>query len=250
MSEKRKYDPRTKIIVSLCLSSLGVFVKNPFVLLGITVIGSLLALFFGAHLLKVIKRLKRMLAVFLAIIVIQSLFIGEGNVLLGFGQIKILTDVGLLRGINFLFRVVIILLSGIIISTSSENEIIYGLTQWKLPYELGFMTMMGIRFVPVLAEEFKDTMTAIQLRGVDVKALIIKEKIDLYAYILTPVVVGAISKAQALSLSAESRGFGVYDKRTSLIELNPKTRDYIMASLSIIGTIGLMILGLNNGKVL
>jgi energy-coupling factor transport system permease protein len=110
---------------------------------------------------------------------------------------------------------------------------IQGLIQWKLPYDISFMVSIGIRFMPILLEEMKDAITAINLRGIDTKKLRLKEKIDLYTYALTPVVVGILTKAQKISISIESRGFRAYDLRTSVLTLKLSKIDYLIMTASI-----------------
>ena len=239
---KKTLDPRTKIIISFCLSSAGVFIQSLIILAGATAAGMLMALCFGADLIKTFKKLKKLLVFLLGVILLQSLFIKEGNTLIGFSGVRVLTDIGFFRGIGFGLRFVIILLCGVIMGTSDEQEMIEGLSRWHLPYELIFMTKLGIRFVPIFAEEFKDTLVAIQLRGIDMKELSWKSRFELYSYILTPVAVRTLKKAQHMALSAESRGFGARESRTSLITLAPSAQDYLVSVFSIMITLGVFVL--------
>ncbi len=229
----RNVDPRTKIIIVICISTLGVLIQDIYYLMGILVVSLIVGNLFRSNVFMAFKKLKKMLYILIAIVIVQSIFMKQGNVLIGTESFKILTDEGLLKGLEFIMRILIIIISGTILATSNTREIIQGLVQWKLPYDLAFMVSIGIRFLPILMEEMKDTMTAISLRGIDVKALKLKEKIELYAYILTPVVVGTLTKAQKLSMSIESRAFRSYDTRTSIITLKFKSTDYLLMFISI-----------------
>ncbi|WP_461204693.1 energy-coupling factor transporter transmembrane component T family protein [Clostridium sp. DL1XJH146] len=230
----RNIDPRTKIIIVICISTLGVLIQDIYYLMGILAISLMVGKIFKSNVYMAFKKLKKMLYILIAIVIVQSIFMKQGNVLIGTESFKIITDEGLLKGLEFIMRILIIIISGTILATSNTREIIQGLVQWKLPYDLAFMVSIGIRFLPILMEEMKDTMTAISLRGIDVKALKIKEKIELYSYILTPVVVGTLTKAQKLSMSIESRAFRAYDTRTSIITLKFRTMDYLLMVISIL----------------
>jgi energy-coupling factor transport system permease protein len=113
---------------------------------------------------------------------------------------------------------------------------IQGIVQFGLPYEFAFMTAVGIKFMPLLVEEFKDTYTAIQLKGIEIKSLPLIERFKISSYILTPVIASTINKGKKLSISVESRGFRVYDKRTSLVNLKFCNIDYLLILFTVITT--------------
>ena len=48
--------------------------------------------------------------------------------------------------------------------------------RFGVPYEIAFMVLMAIRFLPVLGEEVRDALTAIQLRGVKIKEIPLGQK--------------------------------------------------------------------------
>lgn len=229
----KNLDPRTKIIIVLCISTLSILIENLLIEVVLIVIAALMVTALGGNVFQVAKKVRRLIFTLLGIMVIQSLFIKEGYMIIGIFNFKILTDIGLVKGLQFFLRMCIIILSGSILSTSNIREITQGLIEWRLPYDLVFMVTIGIRFLPIFMEEMKDTVTAIQLRGIDIKSLKLKEKLDLYAYILTPIVVGTLTKAQKLSLSIEARGFRAFDKRTSILELKLAKSDYFLMLLSI-----------------
>ncbi|MBG0765864.1 MAG: hypothetical protein H0S78_13530, partial [Tissierellales bacterium] len=54
--------------------------------------------------------------------------------------------------------------SGVIITTSRDREMIQGIVQFGLPYEFAFMTAVGIKFMPLLVEEFKVKMYYFYIR--------------------------------------------------------------------------------------
>ncbi len=228
----RYLDPRTKLFIVLCISSLAVWIQDVTYLSVILVIAIIIGNVLKSEFFSVIKKLRKMLGIFLAMIIIQSVFTKIGNPIFEIGSITLLTDVGLLRAINFILRISIILVSATIITTSTSREIVQGLVELKIPYEISFMVSVAIRFLPMLMEEIKDTLIAVQLRGIDLERLTFKQKIKIYSNIFTPVVVSTIIKSQKLSVAMESRGFRAYDKRTSYMKLNMVTKDYIIIVIS------------------
>lgn len=230
-----KTDPRTKLFVVIVISSLAIILDSVLKMSILLALGIVLAQLFGGSYFAVLKKLRRMLTVIISIIIIQSLFTSDGEVLFQVFGIRLLTDVGLAKGALYILRVMIIMVSGTILSTSSNTELIGALIKLRIPYDFAFMVALGIRFMPIFVEEFKDTMIAIELRGVHIKELKLKAKIDLYGYIMTPIVIGALDKAKKLSRSIEMRGFRVYKNRTSHLELKLKLHDYFVMLVTGIG---------------
>ena len=234
-------DPRTKIAVVMMISSLAIVVTQLSMLVFLFGVGLILAKLFDGHFMSVLKKVQKLMYLLIGIIILQSIFNQEGITLIGFRSIALITDVGLIKGLSYLFRILIILVSGTILSTSSEIELIGALIKCKIPYDFAFMVALGIRFMPIFMNEFKDTIIAIELRGIQIKQLKVREKIELYSYILSPIVIGALDKAKKLSLSIEMRGFRAHPKRTSHFQLKFRSIDYIIIMLSSLGTIWVLI---------
>ncbi len=68
---------------------------------------------------------------------------------------ELLTDVGIIRGVQYLYRMLVVILSGAIISTSGLKDNLQALVQLGLPYDVGFMCAIGIRFLPIFMEDIK-----------------------------------------------------------------------------------------------
>jgi len=235
-------DPRTKLIIVLCLSTLAILVKNILFLSGILLISIIISLFLKVDILQVLREIKRLLYVLLAIAIIQSIFSADGQALIRMGKLTVLTTIGLQKGLEFIIRVMIIISSATIITTSNSREIVQGLVQWKLPYEIAFMVSIGIRFLPMLREEIKDSIVAIQLRGVEIEKIPLRKRLYIYSRLFTPILISTIIKAQKLSMSIEMRGFRAYEQRTSYMVLKMSYVDYLIIFFSFLCASTLMYL--------
>lgn len=231
-----KLDPRTKLVIVLCLSTLGIAIENVYILLGTLILSVMVSTLLGCKLLSVVKKMKRVLWLFLAIAFIQSVFSRSGTVFLELGDVPLITGGGVLKGIIMAIRISIILTSAIIMTTSNSREIVQGFVQMKIPYEIAFMVSVAIRFLPILTEEIKDTLTAIQLRGVELDKIPVKRRIRVYSYVLLPIVISTIIKSQELSTAMEMRAFRAYPNRTSYRVLKMNSEDYAVITLSIIAS--------------
>ncbi len=230
-------DPRTKLLIVLCLSSLGLIITHPILLTFVFLVGLLISMAFKGDFFSLIKRFKKVLYLFIAMIILQSLFTTGGEPLVEIGSVTLLTTLGFQRGFGYLMRVLIILVCGIIVATAKMRHMVQGLVQLGVPYDFAFMASIGIKFLPLLVEEIQDTFVAIELRGIDFKKLSLKAKLEIISYIFTPVFAGALMKAKKLSLSVECRGFRAYDQRTSILTLKMNSLDYLWIALTLTLTI-------------
>lgn len=230
---KNKVDPRSKIFIVASLSSLAVIYRDLLELSILFVISFVLALLFKVDILNMLNKLKKFVGILLGITVLQSIFTFEGTRLLYIYDFTILTDYGIIKGAEFILRMGIILTLGILLSTSNQREVTQALIQLKLPYELAFMSTLGAKFLPILKDEFVDSLNSLMLRGIDIKKLKFKKKIGLYTYILTPVVSNSILKAKDLAIAMELRGFRIMNNRTSFFSLKLHKKDYVIMSISL-----------------
>lgn len=228
-----KLDPRTKILIVLCLSSLGVFIRKIDMLAFVLFISLIIALLLKSNLFSIIKKLKKVLYLIIFIAIIQSIFTPTGKPIINIGNFSLLTLEGLEKGIQFVLRMGVIIVSATILATSNSRDIVQGLIQWKIPYEISFMVSVGIRFLPMLTEEIKDSVNAIQLRGIELEKIPFKRKLKMYSYIFTPIVSSSILKAQNLSVAMEARAFRAFPQRTSYRVLKMTFIDYAIIIFSL-----------------
>lgn len=239
---KAPVDVRTKLAIVLCLSSAGVFIQHVYVLLGLIAVTILVAMIFRADLLKALRSTKRLWYILIAIVILQSIFTRSDDVIFAIRGFEVLTFTGIIKGLEFFLRVSVVIFSATIVATSNYREIVQGLVQLKIPYDIAFMVSIAIRFLPLLKDEISQTLIAIQLRGIDLKRIRFGQRLKIYYYIFTPVVAGVLKKAHELSMAMETRAYRAYDKRTSYLVLRMRGVDYLIITVSLLITISLFIM--------
>jgi energy-coupling factor transport system permease protein len=233
MTGLKDFDPRTKLVLVLCLSTLGVFIQDAIILVLVFCVSVLLSIASGSQLFVLIKKFRRILWLFVAIAVIQSIFVPSGRILLNIGQIKLITAGGLYKGIAMVLRMSIVMVSASIMATSNSREIVQGLVQWKTPYEIAFMVSVAIRFLPMLTDEIKNVVTAVQLRGIELDKIPVRQRLKVYSYLIMPVVSGAVIRSRELATAMETRAFRAYPRRTSYMVLTMQRGDYSVIFMSL-----------------
>lgn len=241
MIKRKDYDPRTKLVIVLVLSTFALIYNDLMVLFSILLVSILIGLLMGSDLKGIAVRLKRLIYLVFAIAIVQSLFTKAGNPIISIGKITLITDYGIRKSLEFILRISIIIASAGILTTSTSRDIVQGLIQMKIPYEIAFMVFIAIRFLPIFKEEMTDSIIAIQLRGIDFKRTKLGDKIKVYRYIFLPIVINSILKARELASAMEMRGFRAYPERTSFRVLKMGGLDYIIISLSIALSMSILI---------
>lgn len=230
----KELDPRSKLVMVLCLSTLGVFIQDIKILAAVLFAVIVLSATAGSKLFMLVKKLRRILWLFVAIAVIQSIFAPSGKILLNLGGIKLITSGGLYKGVAMVLRMSIVMVSATIMATSNSREIVQGLVQWRIPYEIAFMVSVSIRFLPLLVDEIKNVVTAVQLRGIELDKIPARQRLKVYSYLIMPVVSGAVIKSRELATTMETRAFRAYPKRTSYMALTMQRIDYVVIFTSLI----------------
>lgn len=223
----KRPDPRVMLLIAACLSIMGILIGETWLLACVLGFSVLFSVALGAKITVLIKRLRGLLYIAAFVALMESIFNAQGQALIQIGRVGLLTTGGLLRGVNTMLRFTVVLASASVVTLARSREIIQGLIQLKVPYELAFMASVALRFLPVFAEEFRNVVMAIQLRGVNLRRIPVARKLKLYGHIFMPVTYAAVDRAQKLSYSMELRAFRVFHTRTSLLTLRLSGIDYV-----------------------
>ena len=89
--------------------------------------------------------------------------------------------------------------------TSDPRQLLQAMLAWRLSPQLAFMLVTAIRFLPVLAAETGEIITALQLRSDSQRGRTVV--LRHLPYIAKPLLARCLRRAQTLALSVVSRGF-------------------------------------------
>ncbi len=218
-------DPRTKITAALLLMICVFFLDTPWDYL------SFLVLLLAATVLAKIEFkhvLHGIYAVFLLAFLsfTLQLFFAPGQPIFKFGPIK-LTKEGLELAFTLSARLFFLAaLSTLLGFTTSAIELADGLEALLKPLEKlrihvrGVSLTLGIamRFIPVVLEEAENIFKAQRARGVDFSEGGVFKRAKRVVYMLIPLLINSMRRAEDLAQAMEARG---YDKNSPRSKLNP-----------------------------
>lgn len=237
---QNKIDPRSKIVPMLVFSSLAVLLDRPVSLACLLLLALLIALLLHSPRQIITKALVYLLPLGLLLSFIYSLA-QPGDTWLALGRLTLMSKQGAELALLLVLRMLLIIISAAWLAKESPRRVVQGLIQWRIPYEIAFMVVIGLRFLPLLREEMSGSLTAIQLRGVDLRRLPLFKSISVYTYLLLPVLAQAIFRARQLSLSLELRGFRAYPSRSSFFVLRLSWFDYLVQIGAVLFLAGMLL---------
>lgn len=122
---------------------------------------------------------------------------------------------GFLGGLSMMLRFINIIGSSyLFVATTDPNRLAYALMQAGLPYRFGFMLITALRFIPIFHLELEQVKNAQMAKGIELEGLSPRNLLRAVRYLLVPLVISALSKVDFLTISMESRAFGLYPSRT------------------------------------
>lgn len=150
----------------------------------------------------------------------------------GIGKIG-LTWGGLLWGLAFEMRIPIILLVIYpFIYSTSFNDLVNALSRYNLPYQLLFVLMVAYRFVPVTVRETLTIITALRLRGWEVRSRNPKIVFQRFLPLAFALVRSLVKMIDEVNIAARLRAFGAA-RYTPVRQLQMKPIDKALSMISI-----------------
>jgi energy-coupling factor transport system permease protein len=235
--DKASIDPRARLSIVVSLTTLAVLFNTVVSLSLLLAATTVICLFLGLAGMKAAFRSKWLFGFFVFVAAVQSVFNAGGSVVLAVKGITLLSVGGIELGVCFLCRMAVIIFSSGIIAAAGSRKMIQGLVALKIPYEIAFMATTALSFLPMIAADMRDSLTALQLRGVELGKLPFRRKLTVYGYLITPVIEGIVVKAKELSCAMEMRAFRAYKKRSSYVVLSLGAKDYLIIALAFAGVV-------------
>jgi len=237
-----RLDPRTKILITLSVMVLAVLTTSLRVYSLISLFLLSLSLASQIPFFYFFRNLKSFFWLFLFTFILHIFFTsGETIRFLSFKFIEVSYE-GVVNGIIYSWRLAIFIFCAAFLSLTSQAvdltdatfKFFSPLKRLKFPIEeLSLITMISLRFVPLLLEEAFNLKKAQMSRGASFEGGLIK-KVKKTLPLLVPLFVSSFRKADELALALDARGFRSGQERTSFQRLVFKRSDYLFLSFVLV----------------
>ena len=238
-------DPRTYLVMVGCVSALAMLYTDLKSIMCLLVVTLVILLVFCSNITGLLHFLRRMLIPFIGLFVIQILFDPvSGKVIVSQHGFEHISNAALENAAVVVIRIILIISIAYLLSDINPYDFVLGLVQWKVPFEIAYMVVMTIRFIPLFRDELINVVTAVQLRGINLRKVRVRQRLALCEALFVPVVFNALQRAETTAIAMEARGFRVCPTRTYLQKLVLKRKDilFIFTSLAVsFGFVGIKI---------
>jgi energy-coupling factor transport system permease protein len=213
--------PLVKLVILLCFS-IAVFALPSFRSEFVLFVLLLIAYRYGDLGLGFFTRKLRFILVFgLLIFLVQVLWVKEGYLIWQFSLGRVHFTVwseGFWGGLGIMLRFINVIGSSyLFVATTDPNRLAYSLMQAGLPYRIGFMLITALRFIPLFHLELAQVKNAQMAKGIELEGVSPRKLLRAVRYLMVPLVISALSKVDILTISMESRAFGLYPSRSYLV---------------------------------
>jgi len=102
------------------------------------------------------------------------------------------------------------------------------------------VTMLSLRFLPILLDEGRRLMRAHIARGVNLDDAPFRQRATYMVLLCVPLFYGLLRRVEFLTIAMESRAFRVHHPRTTFYEFRMRRTDYLVLSGSLLLCVGLL----------
>jgi energy-coupling factor transport system permease protein len=242
-----RLDPRAKIVGMLLVSGVVFVVKSLWVASAILL--TLILIWFLAGLPgSMLRGLVRALAgIMVFLLIVQGLLYPGETILV---QPIIPSSIPLIGGAGrvtlegILFAVLLsarlmamVILMPLVTVTTPMHEFLLGLVRMGLPYRLAYTVTTALNLIPTLQAEANAVADAQRLRAFQVfDKGNLPQKLKAYPALVTPLVIGAMRRAQLVAVAMDSRAFGSAADRTYIHDIRMRAMDWAFVAGSVLYT--------------
>ena len=170
------------------------------------------------------KRIRFLMAFSALLLAFQVLMTANGTILFFIipkydilGPFLPVTDFGIEKGFEISLRFLLVVFSSMLfVSVTDPTLLAHSLTRLGVPYRYSFALVIALRFLPLFDMENKTVRMAQRSRGISISVRGMSKILRTIRYTFFPLLVSALSRVDALSLSMDGRGFGYSRTRTYL----------------------------------
>lgn len=238
-----KLDPRAKLVFTLCVVLLSLFLPGvkylAFLLLGIIGYG----LVAGITPLDYRNIIILLIPFSVAIFTIQILYAGSEGPIYYLGDLR-LPALGLENGAIICLRALILGISfALLMMMTHPMDITVAAVKQGVPFRYAYMIGFALRFLPLFIDEFAKIRQAQASRGLDEDRYGPLTKIISLPALLFPLIMDAMRRSADIALALEMRGLSTASKygRTNLKDVEFKTVDHLVFHSVLLATLGLLL---------
>lgn len=128
---------------------------------------------------------------------------------------------------NFLKLATMMAAGLILLATTPAEELFVGLVKLRLPYAGAFAFALALRWVPEIFATVNRVKEAQEARGLAWEQGSLWERLRRHLPLLVPIFLLTLRRSQTMAWALEARGFQMSPRRTFLLEIQMRPRDWL-----------------------
>lgn len=237
-----RLDPRFKIVLTL-MYIVMLFMGDALYSLSFGVVYCVIAIMLSKLSIKLFwKSLKPLLPILLITVILDIVFITDGDVYFQLGFFK-LTEEGVLTAVKMAVRIIFLIIGSSLLTyttspiqlTDAIERLLSPLKKLHFPvHSFAMMMTIALRFIPTLMEETDKIIAAQKARGASFDSGKFIDKAKTLVPVLIPLFVSAFRRAEELATAMECRCYRGDVGRTKMKQMKAQLRDWITFSFTLI----------------
>lgn len=232
-----KLDPRTKLISGILFIVAIFLAKTPLAFLVLTVFTFSMIFVSRISFSVILRGIRPVIYILIFTSLLNVLMTtGATEPLVSFWIIKIYRE-GIIRAVFMSLRVILLIVGSSLLLTYTTSPIsltdgleslLSPLAKIRIPVHVFSMMMtIALRFIPTLVEETDKIMNAQKSRGANFTSGNLIRRAKALIPLLVPLFVSAFKRAEELAVAMECRCYRVDKKRTKLVKLTFRMKDFL-----------------------
>ena len=169
----------------------------------------------------------------LSVVIIQSLFWGEGTPLFEFWVLATKQE-GAMFALISVGRIVLVMASFILFAmTTPLDALMISLKQVGVPSSLAYIIITTLQLVPRFQSKAGTILDSQRARGLETEGNLLVRSRALIPIVL-PLVLGSLVEVEERAIAIEARGFNSNKKETSLIEIPDSSTQVLVRKIFIV----------------
>lgn len=226
-----KLDMRSRMFASICIVMTAVLSRDPVCLVCVLAFAAALTGIAGGGISDAFYRVRGMAGLALSLFILQCIFVRSGDALFSINNIAVITYDGSSMAAVSALRLMIFAFTALIMASGDIRSCIAALSQMHIPYDIVFMVMAALKFLPFLREESTDVMNASKMRGAAFDDMSMIERMRFYLRLTVPVTAGAIRRADKMNVAMAARGFRAFGDRTRFFSVRMHAYDWLFIGM-------------------
>ena len=228
-------DPRVKILFLSCFTLLNLLFLEPLALVTLTAV--LLPLYLTTRVnYRLLGTALLGYSMFIGAIILSQGMAPVGRMAVDPQNLHYMFDWGWLHmtreglavGVTRSLRFANPFLFAILVALTTDPVLMArGMIKLKLPFEIAFMVLSGLRFLPLAAEEARNIAEAQSVRGV-------RGPVRRFRMALFPLFLNSLRRAQAMGITIEAKSWGAKNWKGFLRDVRIRPRDAVLIAYGLV----------------